>query len=410
MRVCIVTMSFPRFAGDYAGGFVKALACGLAHRGLDVTVVCPHAPGYPRRQTFDGVDIRRYVYFLPTRLERLAYGQGILANLRTSHLAELQVPLFGAAGVAAVFEAAAGADIIHAHWTLSGTIAAPTVVLRRIPMLLTLMGSGIRSAPRWTNRIALRSAAAVCCSTAEMDAYLQTYDYGGPVYDLKHIPDLSRLHDDALLEDELATWCAEAEAVVTFVARMSPVKNPVGFVQAADEVLKRRPTTRFLVVGDGPIRPQVAAEVDRLGIGEAVRLTGSRSDVGALLRASTVFVANSVRSSCYSTTILEAMHVGVPAVVTDIGDPTGSYKRKDYVELSRPDDPSDLSRAIIRLLDDPELRARRTRMGRQFLVDFGFDRETALDRTIAVYEKLRGQPYCPPPALQSAFHQGRMVR
>jgi len=388
MRVCMVTLSFPRFEGDFAGIFVSCLARALAGRGLEVVVVCPHGPRCPTRETVGGVEVRRFRYFLPAGRQRLAYGSGIAENLRASRLARLQVPPFALAGAAAVLSASAGADVIHCFWTLSGLLAAAAVKLRRIPMQLKLLGSGIRSAPRAANRIALRCADAVEVGRGTLEAHLATYDYRGPVLDIHHLADYDRVDRDERLEPELAEWCAGGSEVVTYVARFVPFKDPLGVVRAIPHVLASRPAARFLLVGDGPLRVEMEALIDKLGIGGSVRLTGVRPDVGAILRASTVFVANSPVTNCYSSCILEAMHAGVPAAITDAPDPTGSFKQKDYVELARPEDPPDLARAVVRLLEHPSLRRRRIEMGRQFLSDFGFSREVIVDRTIASYERL----------------------
>ena len=108
----------------------------------------------------------------------------------------------------------------------------------------------------------------------------------------------------------------------------------------------------------------------------------------AVLGASTVFVAYSPLSNCFSTTILEAMTLGVPAVVTDVGDPTGAFRAKDYVELVRPRDPANLAAGIINLLASPALRDHRVQMGRQFLQDHGFTPEAVGRQTVRAYEML----------------------
>jgi len=390
VRVCLLTTCFPRFAGDHAGVFILSLARALAARGLDVDVVAPHGPGAARRETVAGVRVHRFAYAWPARLEKLAYEDGIPDNIARHKWVLLQAPAFLASAAAAVARVGRRADVIHAFWTPCGALAAPAARLWRVPLLVTLLGDGIRG-PALVNRIALSAAAGVVCSTEEMAGYLRRYRFDAAVFDIKHMPDADRLSASAAPDADLAGWCGAAGgAVVTFIGRLVPFKDPLGFVRAVPAVLARHRRARFLIVGDGPLKAPAERLAGQLGVAGSVRFTGSRHDVGAILRASAVFVANSPVSNCYSTTILEAMTVGVPAVVTDAGDPTGSFKAKDYVESVRPADPADLARGIDALLADPARRARRAEMGRQFLVDLGFHPDIVVGRTLEAYQRLIG--------------------
>ncbi len=390
MHVCWITTSFPRYEGDHAGVWFMGLAKGLMSRGVKLTVIAPHDFDAPRHELMRGIDVHRFRYWWPESRQRLCYGYGMPENVRRSPLLRFQlVPLF-LSGALSCIGNTRNVDVIHAFWTLNAIIGAPARAIRRLPLLLTILGSGIRSAPRWLNRISLSQADAIVSATAEQNRLLAGYGYRGPLVDIKqtNMLDLERLEQSTPLEAELASWCAGGSAVVTLIARLDPFKDPVGFIRAVPSVLQQHPRARFLVVGDGSARSEVESEIARLGVGDSVRLTGMRDDVGSLLRASTVFVANSPVSNCYSATILEAMEVGVPCIVTDVGDPTGSFTARDYVEPVRPRDPVDLARGIVRLLADPGLRQRRSRMGRLFLQDYGFNADTVLDRSMDTYRAL----------------------
>ncbi len=405
MHVCLLTTCFPRFEGDHAGVFVSSLAKSLISAGVDVTVVTPHSPGVPRRRRVGGIDVHRFLYAFPPGRQKLAYSAGIPDNLQKNKWVMLQAPALLAAGAAKMLQVAPKVDVIHAFWTPSATMAAPAVWMHRKPMLTALLGDGIRLAPRIANRVALRASSALVCSTAELEEYLKPYRYRRPVYDIKQVPDMRRLDDTTPLEDELARWCAQAGAIVTFIGRLVDFKDPLGLIEAVPRVLAEHPKTRFLIVGDGPLRDRMEKRVGELRAGESVRLTGERNDVGAILRASTLFVANSPVTNCYSTVIQEAMTLSVPCVLTDVGDPRGSYRWKDYVQPVRPRDPQDLARGINHLLADGKLRERRSRLGHEFLADMGFTAQAVLDQTMEVYELLhrfRGRipPGCESPSLR----------
>jgi len=386
VRICIVTTSFPRYAGDWTERTIPRLARYLVHKGFSVQVVAPFAPGYPCREVFDGVTVHRFVYTWPKDAGRVAYGPGVPTNLAQHRRARWQLPAFMAAGVAKVFNVSRGADLIHAFWVPCALMAIPASQLRRIPIVLSTLGSDLRLLPRCLNRLAFRATSAVTHATAELGAHLDHQGYTGPRFEIRNVPDRRHLQDDRPLEPALARWCAEASGVVALIARLVPFKDPLGFIRAVPHVLREHPEARFLVVGDGPLREPAQQLVRDLHLEHAVKLTGPREDVGALLRASTVFVANSPVTNCFSATIQEALYAGVPAVVTDVGDPTGSFRRRDYVELCRPSDPADLARAINRLLADPALRRHRSQLGRAFLQDLGFTEEETHRRLMVAYE------------------------
>ena len=73
-----------------------------------------------------------------------------------------------------------------------------------------------------------------------------------------------------------------------------------------------------LIVGDGPDRAAIEAEIGRLGLEGSVRLAGERADVPELLADSDVFVLSS-RSEGLPVSVLEAMAAGLPVVASRVG-------------------------------------------------------------------------------------------
>jgi hypothetical protein len=115
--VLFVTTSFPRFRSDFAGSFVFRFAKYLVSDGVQVTVLAPGAAGYPTSDGLEGVQIYRFPYFYPLRLQCLAYtGGGMLANIRRGWLAKVQVPLLFFTMVWAIVRYQERFDLIHCHW------------------------------------------------------------------------------------------------------------------------------------------------------------------------------------------------------------------------------------------------------------------------------------------------------
>jgi L-malate glycosyltransferase len=88
------------------------------------------------------------------------------------------------------------------------------------------------------------------------------------------------------------------------------------------EVAKRlhdaRPQTRFVIVGDGPLRSEVEDGIGRLGLSDSVVLTGLRDDVRPLLAAMDVYLMSSDFEGL-PVALLEAMAMEVPPVATAVG-------------------------------------------------------------------------------------------
>jgi glycosyltransferase involved in cell wall biosynthesis len=110
-----------------------------------------------------------------------------------------------------------------------------------------------------------------------------------------------------------------------------------------------------LIVGEGPDRPVVEAEIRRLGLDGRVRLLGERSDVPALLADSDVFVLSS-RSEGLPVSVLEAMAAELPIVASRVGGLGELVVDGETGILVRAGDAPGLAAAVGRLIEDRDLR------------------------------------------------------
>ena len=105
--------------------------------------------------------------------------------------------------------------------------------------------------------------------------------------------------------------------VAGMIACFKPQKNPLAFVRVAARVAAELGDARFLVVGDGRLRPDFEAEARRLGVADRILLLGWRRDVPALLRALDVLVLTSLWEGL-PRVIPQAFLAGVPVVATAV--------------------------------------------------------------------------------------------
>ena len=103
------------------------------------------------------------------------------------------------------------------------------------------------------------------------------------------------------------------------VARLSAVKRVDLFLEAVHRVVRVRPQTTAIVVGDGPLLEEMRHLAGELGLADRVSFVGHQPDVEAWLKQARVFVLTS-DSEGLSLALMEAMLCGLPAVVSDVGD------------------------------------------------------------------------------------------
>ena len=116
-----MTTGFPRFSGDTFGCFIDDVVLGLVSEDR-VTVLAPHAAGYPWREQKEQLTIYRLPYFFLAG--RVAYGGGIPTNLK-HWSCRIQLPFFIVAMSIYTLMFSRRYDIIHAHWGVTAWMALP---------------------------------------------------------------------------------------------------------------------------------------------------------------------------------------------------------------------------------------------------------------------------------------------
>ncbi len=147
------------------------------------------------------------------------------------------------------------------------------------------------------------------------------------------------------------------DPLVVAVARMMPAKAIPDLVAAFATVRRCVPTARLVLVGDGPTRPAVQAAVRAHGLDAAVELTGHVTDE-ELVRwyQGAWVVASASRREGFGLTFTEAGACGTPAVATRIPGHVDAIVDGTTGFLG--DDAPAIADALVRVLEDPELRAR----------------------------------------------------
>lgn len=348
-------------AAGWRGGQNQVLltAAGMARRGHQVAIACRRGGALAERARAAGLDVRTLRFHGDVSPAAVVGLRRMLRRERFD-VAQLHDPHAVACGIAAV---RAGARV-------------PVVATRRVDFAL----SGPWS--RWKYGAAPR---VVAVSEAIRSVLLRD---GLP-------PDRLRLvyegvPDRAARPGGCAALAAlgipEGAPVIGNVAALSGHKDHATLLRAARLVLDRAPGARFLIVGEGELRPALEDLHRSLGLGAACVLAGFREDVDRLLPAFTIFCLSSHMEGL-GTSLLDAMAFARPVVATRAGGIPEAVEDGVTGRLVPPRDPQSLAAALLELLGDAEGREAMGRAGR-LAFERRFTDARMVDATLAVYEEL----------------------
>jgi glycosyltransferase involved in cell wall biosynthesis len=280
-------------------------------------------------------------------------------------------------------------DLLHAHDSHGHTAAVlanaffhmglPLVVSRRVDFPIS---GGISA--RWkyghpsVKRILCVSDAikAITATRLRRPEVLRTVYSGIDLQRFAQGPD-GRLHRELGLDP--------AVPLVGNVAALAPHKDLFTFIRMAAALHARRPSVRFVLIGEGKLRAKLERAAAEHGVKEVLHFTGFRKDVDRLLPELAVMAMTS-RTEGLGTSILDAFAAKVPVVATAAGG-IPELVTDGITGLLRPVGDADaLAQAVDLLLEDSELRERITAGATQKLQ--GFTRQATAAATLREYQSV----------------------
>jgi glycosyltransferase involved in cell wall biosynthesis len=182
-------------------------------------------------------------------------------------------------------------------------------------------------------------------------------------------PFLADVNRDAVRSD---LGLAPGDLAVTLVGSIDR-KGHRELTEAAASLRADFPEARYLYVGEGPRKAEVAEQISRLRLEGIVRLAGFRKDVPAILAASDIFCLPSY-SEGLSISIMEAMAAGLPVAASRIGGNPELVVEGETGLIFEPFDSSDVVSKLAKLLGDADMCREMGEAGRRrVLTDFTLD-------------------------------------
>ena len=263
----------------------------------------------------------------------IAYGHGVIGNLRRRPWLVVLLPAMLLSFARAARRASRGVELVHAHWLPAGAIAA----LTGRPFVVQLWGTDVELARRapWLARLIMRRARLAICASEELAAAARELG-AGTVRVIRSGVDLP----DSVGEPDEPPH-------VLYAGRLSAEKGVLELVEAAHGL-------PLVVAGDGPLREQVPGAI---GFVPHDRLL-------AMYEQAAVVVCPSRREG-FGVVCAEAMAHARPVVATSVGGLRDLVVDQETGLLVPPADVRALRAALERLLADRDLRQRLGEGGRR---------------------------------------------
>lgn len=260
-------------------------------------------------------------------------------------------------------------DVIHPH---SGVWLKSARAARRIPrrsLIATIHGIEVQE-PWWANaytRLAMRYTDHVVAVSENVRAYL-TQHYGVPQRQIDVI--VNGIDTTIYRPGPRARFRAERGIgadtfVIGHVARLAPIKNQAMLIRALAILRQHVPCCALVIVGDGPLRAELAELASVVGVAGSVHFLGERQDVPELYREFDAFALTSWIEGT-SMSILEAMASALPVVATAVGGTPSLVGDRGL--LVKADDHVELASALARLAREAALRDHLGRAAREWVL------------------------------------------
>ena len=181
-------------------------------------------------------------------------------------------------------------------------------------------------------------------------------------------------------------WLPHGAPIVGNVAALVPHKGQRHLVEAAALVVREVPDARFVIAGEGELRPTLEHLIKHLDLEKHVVLAGFRPDVLSLHKAFDIFVMSSITEGL-GTSLLDAMASRRPIVATTVGGMPEVVQDGETGMLVPPRNDRAMADAIVKLLKDAALRERMGAAGLA-LVKARFSAERMVTDTLRIYEEV----------------------
>ena len=370
-NVLVTATTLPRYKNDTQPSFVKDLSRELYKNGLDVHVLVPHYYGLKFNEEFEDLHIHRFIYFLPERLQRVAYG-GLIPNIKKNKFLILQLPflfLFQLIGIIKVVKKYK-INLIHSHWLFpQGLSGAITKKIFNIKHVLTIHGSDLFTFlkipfGKFLIKFIIKNTDYVTCVNNEIKNKLKT------LIDINKISVITMGVNTKDFKNKF-----KFNNRILFLGRLADKKG-VKYLLEAAKILENK-DIKFLIAGDGPLRKELEEFVNINKLQDKIQFLGyipGKKKIN-LIKSCGIFIIPSIATKYgdregLPVSLLEAMAASKPIITTNVGGIKDIIKNNYNGILIKEKNPKEIVNAINKLIKNKNLARKIAINARKDVLDY----------------------------------------
>lgn len=343
LRLCIVSKAY----SIHAQRWVKAFAEKLEY---DVTFISPHRGLHTHQSLFGSARVHCLPAAAPPAKKRYI---DVLKNYywtRRKLLSERY-------------------DLVHVHQLPPPLMAGFFIGVPNL--LVSVWGSDIGGVPGqqtrlpeiWSRKVMLKQAVAVTATSNYLAEKTRTYT-----------PQSTPIHlvpfgvDTSVFTYEPYRNKLERPIRLIVTKHLRPIYGITYLLRALAMIYQAHPDIELILLGDGEQREELEQLAVTLGITDIVSFVGSKgqTEVVQYLHSSHIAVMPSISES-FGVAALEAQATGLPVIASDVGGIPEAVKDGETGLLVNPGDSKALARAIMYLIDNPDLQIMMGKKGVNFV-------------------------------------------
>lgn len=394
-NVLVLTSTFPRWKNDSTPSFVKDL-CDKLSRKYNIFVLAPHAYGAEPKEKLGALKVHRFKYFYP-KYQSIAYGAGMLPNVRKSFLAKMQIPFF----IISQFKSASKLtktekiELMHAHWMIpQGLIGAYLKKKYNVPLIVTIHGSDLfplkSKAFRKMQKFVLENADWVTVNSSVAKKELNSR-FPSLKTKISIIP--MGIDTQIFAKNSRLKKKYKDEKIILFVGRLNEQKGVEYLIMAMKKIISEIPNSKLLIAGEGGYKTHLEKIANEMRVAENVQFLGpiQKNKLPDYYSLADVFVLPAVTTKIgtesFGLVLLEAMSCGACAIGSSSGGIKDIIKGGENGLIFKEKNHEELAEKIISVLKNERLRLTLAKKGQEFArANYSWDK--IAKKFLDVYKKV----------------------